>query len=159
MKIEVTPYDPPGKMDGLFYLVNVTKNTGEGKDYVVHLHLMQEELCAVFTDQHDISLVRNEFFMVDFFTLNALLADSIDKFGPDNSMRFNKDELQEFFTKGIGAAIYDFVVKHHPHAVIAVPIRPGLAILYDEILRDCAQNMGYYYNESYKEFGLYVIGT
>lgn len=159
MKIVVTPYVPPIRMDGLFYRVKVVKISGKSQYYVVHLHQMQEVLCTVFTDQYDIDIVRDKFFMVDYFTLDVLLSNDINKFGPDKSMQFSKDELQEFFTDGIGAAIHDFVVKQHPHAVVAVPVRAGLAVLYDEIMQDCTQRLGYTYNDSYKEFGLYVIET
>jgi len=156
--IQINVYQPPGNLAGYFYLVMVTKPTGEKNQYVVRIHHLPAPLQGIFTDQYDLNDIANNFFMTDFFALNKLSAE-IDQFAKDTSMRYSADELYEFLGAGIGGAVKHFVENHHPHAIVAVPTRPGLGRFYDEIMRDHSAALGYNYNESYKEFSIYVLET
>ncbi|MBP2170746.1 hypothetical protein J2125_003938 [Erwinia toletana] len=158
MQINIHTYQPAEALPGYFYLVDVTKASGEKNQYVVQIHHLPPKLQEMFTDQYHAHDIKNNFYLTDFFPLRKL-HDDIDRFGKDKSMGYNLDELHEFLLVGIGGAVQHFVQNLHPHAIVAIPTRPGLGWLYDEIMRDYSACMGYNYNESYKEFSIYVLET
>jgi len=158
LKINVNTYQPPGNLPGYFYLVDVTKASGEQNQYVVRIHHLPPGLQGIFTDQYHVNDIRHNFYLTDFFPLNKL-HEVVDRFGKDASMNYTLDELYELLVAGIGSAIQHFVQHLHPHAIVAIPTRPGLGKLYDEIMREYSLSLGYHYNESWKEYSIYVLET
>lgn len=158
MRILVSPYTPPGNQSDTFYLIDVDKGNDLKNQYIVNIAHLQDEICNIFTDKYKIENIKNNFYTVDFYSLNILI-NEVDKFGPDKRMQYTRKELIVFFLNGIGKAIEHFVKQHHPDAIIAIPIREGLATIYRTVMRDNAQKMGYTYISDYEEFAIYVIET
>ncbi|MEI2263953.1 hypothetical protein [Erwinia sp. CGal63] len=156
MKIAVSSIKPFTPSRNFCYLVRVDKAQGWWIEYIVDISPLSPHLYCLFTERYDLRFVRQNFFMVSFYSLDALLGGK-HLYEPEPRMRYSKDELQEMLLKGIGEAIAIFIQEHAPCVLIALPARPGLARIYDRLLNAQAMYSGYRYITHYKEDGIYVI--
>lgn len=158
MKITVKPYTLPVATNSISYLARIEKTPHQWTEYVIDIVSLAEEFCGIFDEDYNPDTVRSNFYMVNFYPLDSLLTGA-PLYDKHKAMRFTWDELKAFMTEGVGIAILDFVNRYAPHAVVAIPAREGLKRLYDEVLNENEQKLGYNYVRSYLEWGIYVIET
>jgi len=156
MKIAVNPVKPFLSTQGTCYLVRVDKNNELWIEYIVDIVPLPPHLYCLFTRHYQLPVIKQTFFMVSFYTLDALLCGR-SLYEPEPRMRYDKDELQEMLLKGIGKAIAAFIQERSACSLIALPARPGLGKVYDKLLSAHEQSSGYRYIKHYKEEGIYVI--
>lgn len=158
MDITVRPFILPVSTDSVCYLAKVEKQPGQWVEYVIDIEGLPDAFSPIFYDDYDPIVVREDFYFVNFYTLDSLLKGE-HLYAPEKAMKYGWDELKQFMTEAVGVAVMDFVNKHAPHAVVAIPARPGLNKLYDQVLAENEQKLGYNYIRRYKEWGMYVIET
>ncbi|WP_380179028.1 hypothetical protein [Kalamiella sp. sgz302252] len=156
MKIAVSPIKPFLPTQGICYLVRVDKDSDLWIEYIVDIVPLPPHLYCLFTDRYKPSVIKQTFFMVSFYTLDALFSGG-SLYAPEPRMRYGKEELDEMLLKGIGRAIAAFMQQREACALIAFPARPGLARMYHQLLSAHAQSSGCRYIKHYKEEGIYVI--
>ena len=158
MKITVNPYTLPVPKGSFSYLVRVEKNPQQWAEYVVDIESLPTAFCGIFDADYDPAVVRSDFYMVNFYPQESLFTGA-SPYGAFRKMKFSWHELKDFMTRGVGLAILDFKNKHAPHAIVAIPAREGLKRLYDEVLDENEQKIGYNYVRRYVDWGIYVIET
>ncbi|MBF7997467.1 hypothetical protein [Rahnella laticis] len=58
---------------------------------------------------------------------------------------------------GLAEAVFDFIENNHFGAIVAIPINKGLSKMYNQVLSENEQELGYTYNQSYLEQRIHVI--
>lgn len=72
-------------------------------------------------------------------------------------MMYTRKELEQLMVEGIGAAMQDFMAKQSSGILVAVAVRENLGKLYHRLLLRHAEDVGYYYHQTYSQEALYVI--
>jgi hypothetical protein len=158
MKITVQPFKLPMRTRNVCYIATVEKRVDKTEEYIIDIERLPSQFHEIFAGDYSPHTLQNDFYLFNFYTLEAVMTDS-PLFSPGKEMNFSWLELKEFMLKAVGGAITDFVAKYAPQAVVAIPVRPGLGKLYDEVLSENEQNSGYHYVSKYREWGIYVIET
>ena len=72
-------------------------------------------------------------------------------------MRYSDTEREIFFVEGIGEVIKDFAHQQDVRIIFNVPVRQGLAVIYDTLLKKYTDNVKFKYRRDLVAEGLYVI--
>lgn len=158
MNLTVNRYTPPGNIDGVHYLISIVKDEGLECKFVVEIAKLPEEMHPFFYDQYNPVTIENDFHVVEFYDYKIFEQDDeIYRFTPIANMNFTFMELRKFVNDGLAEAVFDFIENNHFGAIVAIPINKGLSKMYNQVLSENEQELGYTYNQSYLEQRIHVI--
>ncbi|CAH0133550.1 MULTISPECIES: hypothetical protein [Rahnella] len=158
MNVTVNRYTPPGLVEGTHYLISIVKDVGVECKFVVEIVRLPEEMHPFFYDQYNADKIENDFYVVNFFDYVIFKQDEgVYRYTPVVNMKFTFKEMREFVNDGLAVAVFDYIENNNFGAIVAIPMDRGLSWMYNKVLRENEQNLGYNYNQSYMEQHIHVI--
>jgi len=158
MNVTLNRYIPQGRSDGNYYVISVVKDVVNKCKFVVEIIKLPEEMHAFFYDQYNAKKIKNDFLTVNFFDFKIFEQDEgVYRYTQIDHMHFTFMEIRQFVQDGLAEAVFDFIENNHFGTIVAIPMSKGLSRMYNKILKENEQKIGYTYNQSYMEQNIHVI--
>lgn len=138
-----------------YYLISVDKGAGLRCQFLIEVVKLPEEYHPIFYDNYRPEVIENNFLTINFFDFENFKQP--DVYRPVKGMAFTISQLRRLVVEGLAECFFDFIKLNRSRIIVLIPIRRGLSMLYTRVLSECEQEVGYSYNQSYKEINIHVI--